>query len=122
VRNQVIDEIRRSERRPTNYDVPESYPDSAPSPLEQTIRIQGLERYRAAPATLSALDRALIVERLDHERSYEEVASAVGKPNAAAARMAISRALLRLIAAFERQARAGASACWEESAKDGKRS
>jgi RNA polymerase sigma-70 factor (ECF subfamily) len=105
-RNQVIDEIRQIQRRPIACEVPETYADPAPSPLEQTIKVQGLEKYRAALATLSPLDQALIVERTDRGCSYEEVAAKMGKPSAAAARVAVSRALVRLIAEFERQARA----------------
>lgn len=104
VRNQVVDEIRRARRRPVAAEGTESCVDPAPSPLEAAIKRQGLEKYRAALATLTPIDQALIIERTSQGRTYEDVAAAVGKPNAAAARVAVSRALVRLIAAFNRTA------------------
>jgi RNA polymerase sigma factor (sigma-70 family) len=106
VRNQVVDEIRRAQRRPTAGEVPESYVDPAPSPFEQMIKAQGLEKFRAALAMLSPIDRALITERTERGCTYDELAATLGKPSGAAARVAVSRALVRLIAQFERQARA----------------
>jgi RNA polymerase sigma-70 factor (ECF subfamily) len=102
--NQVIDEIRMVQRRKTEYDVPESYPDPSPSPLERTIHAQGLEQYRAALATLSASDQALIVERMERQLSYADVAVTLGKSNANAARVGVSRALARLVKALVREA------------------
>ena len=102
VQNQVVDEIRKARRRRTEYEVPDSYPDPSPSPLERTIHAQGMTRYRAALATLSPSDQALIVERIERQQSYAEVAEVLGKPNANAARVGVSRALVRLAKALAR--------------------
>jgi DNA-directed RNA polymerase specialized sigma24 family protein len=49
-----------------------------------------MERLRPA-------DREAIVARLELQQSYEEVAIALGKRNADAARMAVKRAIGRLV-------------------------
>jgi RNA polymerase sigma-70 factor (ECF subfamily) len=66
------------------------------SPLEQAIGRQGVERYERALQHLSAGDREAIVGRLELGYSYEELAEALGKPSAEAARKAAQRALLKL--------------------------
>jgi DNA-directed RNA polymerase specialized sigma24 family protein len=81
-------------------------PDPAsdgPSPLERTVGREGLARYDAALQRLSPADRDAIVARVELQQSYEEVAIALGKPNANAARMAVTRALARLIEAMQHE-------------------
>jgi RNA polymerase sigma factor (sigma-70 family) len=104
VKNHVVDEIRKAQRRQTVYEVPESHPDPGPGPLEQAVQQQGIARYRAALATLSTGDQALIVARIERQESYATVAAALGKPNANAARVAVTRALARLVKAMAGQA------------------
>ena len=77
--------------------------DDAPSPLELAIGRQGIERYQQALQTLKPLDRDAIIARIELQHSYEEVALAIGKPNANAARMVVTRAIVRLVAAMQRQ-------------------
>jgi RNA polymerase sigma-70 factor (ECF subfamily) len=72
-------------------------PDPAPSPLEHAIGREGIERYEAALQRLKPADREAIVARLELQQSYEEVAVALGKPTANAARVAVTRALARLL-------------------------
>jgi RNA polymerase sigma-70 factor (ECF subfamily) len=55
-----------------------------------------VERYDRALQKLSASDREAIVGRLELGYSYEELAEALGKPSAEAARKAAQRALLKL--------------------------
>ena len=71
--------------------------DAADEPtLEAAIGQEAVERYEAALARLRPDDREAIVARVELDCSYEEVAQALGKPTAGAARVAISRALVRL--------------------------
>ena len=84
-------------------ELPEEITDLAPSPLEQAIGKQGFERYEQALKTLKPVDRDAIVARIELQQSYEEVAIALGKPNANAARMAVTRALARLIEAMQHE-------------------
>jgi DNA-directed RNA polymerase specialized sigma24 family protein len=78
-----------------------SQPDDAPSPLEAAIGQEGLERYEAALKALRPADREAIIARIELQQSYEEVAIALGKPSADAARMAVARAVKALVAAMQ---------------------
>ena len=101
VANHIIDEVRKAKRRPVG-EMPEE-PDPAPSPLEQAIGREGFERYEAALQQLKEADREAIIARIELQQSYEEIAIALGKPNANAARMAVTRALTRLVEAMAHQ-------------------
>jgi RNA polymerase sigma-70 factor (ECF subfamily) len=94
--NRVRDEIRSTRRRPAG-DVLEEEPvaDDA-SPLEIAIGHQALERYEAALERLRPQDRELIVARCELDFSAAEIATIFGKPTAAAAQVAVGRALVRL--------------------------
>jgi RNA polymerase sigma-70 factor (ECF subfamily) len=94
--NRIRDEIRRSKRSPVETALDDNASDHAASPLESAIGAEALERYEAALARLRPEEREAIVARVEMDRSYQEVAQALGKPSADAARMAVSRALLRL--------------------------
>ena len=48
-------------------------------------------------------DREAIVARIELQQSYEEIAVALGKPTANAARAAVTRALARLIDELDRE-------------------
>jgi len=98
--NHIRDEIRKVNSRPVRSDLRESFEDGGPSPLEVAIGKEGIERYEAALARLRPEEREAIVARLELQQSYEEVALALGKPTADAARMAVSRAVRKLIEAM----------------------
>jgi RNA polymerase sigma-70 factor (ECF subfamily) len=99
ISNHIIDEIRKVQRRPTVGEVPETS-DPAPSPLEVVIGRQGIARYEAALQTLKPADREAIIARIELQQSYEEVAIALNKPTPNAARVAVTRALGRLLEAM----------------------
>jgi RNA polymerase sigma factor (sigma-70 family) len=101
--NHIRDEIRKVRAKPTSAELPEDYVDPAPTPLEHMIGRERLDRYEAALARLRPTEREAIIARLELQQSYEEVALALGKPSAAAARMAVSRALKNLIAAMDEE-------------------
>jgi RNA polymerase sigma factor (sigma-70 family) len=100
IKNQVVDEIRRAQRRPTVDSETDIRPDLAPSPLEQVIIHEGREKYGAALATLSMADQQIICARLEQQQSYAEIAMVTGKANDNAARMAVNRAIARLLRAM----------------------
>ena len=102
LQNRIRDEIRRRGRAPEQADLDSQHPDDAPSALERTVGMQNLERYEAALGRVRPEDRELIVLRIEMGMSYEELAVAVGKPSANAARMSVLRALLRLGEEIER--------------------
>ena len=94
--NRIKDEVRRTKRSPTSTELDENQTDQSASPLEKAIGHEALERYEAALARLRPEDKQAIVARVEMDGSYQEVADVLGKPSADAARMAVSRALLRL--------------------------
>lgn len=97
VANHIVDEVRKVNRRPRADELPENEPDPAPSPLEQAIGREGFERYETALKQLRDADREAIIARIELQQSYEEVAIALGKPSADAARVAVTRAIARLV-------------------------
>jgi len=96
--NRIRDEMRRVARSPAAVDLDDNVSDRAASPLEEAIGHEAIERYEAALGRLKAEEREAIVARLEMEWSYQDIAQALGKPSADAARMTVSRALLRLAA------------------------
>jgi RNA polymerase sigma factor (sigma-70 family) len=103
VANHIRDEIRKVSARPP-AELGESQPDPSPSPLEQAIGREAFDRYEAALATLRPGDREAIVARVELQQSYEEVAIALQKPNANAARVAVARAVKNLVKAMADEA------------------
>lgn len=96
IRNRVRDEIRRAERGEVRNGAVAEGPDSAPSPLDETIESEERRQYRAALLNLPEAERDLIIGRIELGLPFEELALATGHPTAAAARMATRRASLRL--------------------------
>jgi RNA polymerase sigma-70 factor (ECF subfamily) len=96
VMNRIRDELRRSRRGPavTELDDKAAAPDA--SPLEAAIGAEALDRYESAMARLRPDEREAIIARVEMDGTYQDVAAALGKPTGGAARMAVSRALLRL--------------------------
>jgi RNA polymerase sigma factor (sigma-70 family) len=107
VANHIRDEIRRAASRPSSELASSQHPDSGPSPLEQAIGHEAFERYEAALATLRPGDREAIVARVELQQSYEEVAIALEKPSANAARVAVARAVKSLVRAMGEDAAKG---------------
>lgn len=96
VMNRIRDEIRRSARGPITTELDDNQQDRTASPLDEAIGKEAVERYEAALARLRPEERAAIVTRVEMDAGYDEVAEALGKPSPDAARMAVSRALVRL--------------------------
>jgi RNA polymerase sigma-70 factor (ECF subfamily) len=96
VLNRIRDEARKVSRRPGASELTESQPADSASPLDIAIGREGVERYEAALQKLRPSDREAIVARLELQYDYKELAILLGKPNANAARVAVTRALARL--------------------------
>jgi RNA polymerase sigma-70 factor, ECF subfamily len=94
--NRIRDEIRRGRRRGPADSLDTSAPAKSPSPLEEAIGQETLERYEEALGRLRPEDREAIIARIEMGLDYAEVAEALGKPSAGAANMAVSRALVKL--------------------------
>jgi RNA polymerase sigma-70 factor (ECF subfamily) len=96
--NRIRDEVRRAGRRRVTpgLEGADVVVDPSPSPLEEVIGREAVERYEAALARLREDDRALIVARVELQQSYAQIAAMHGKTNAEHARVAVARALIRL--------------------------
>lgn len=97
VHSKITDHIRRAHRRPAPIELPACQPANGETPLEHAIGRERIERYESALSRLSVPDRAVLTARLELQQSYDEIAQAIGKPNANAARSAFVRALERLV-------------------------
>ena len=105
VMNRIRDEVRRGARAPASSEVGDDLPARDASPLDHVIGREAVDRYEAALAALKPEEREAIVTRVEMDGTYEQVAQALGKPSADAARMAVSRALLRLAQEMSRVAK-----------------
>jgi RNA polymerase sigma-70 factor (ECF subfamily) len=100
--NRIRDEIRKKGRRPVNEALNENQPDPAASPLDHAIGREQVERYEVALARLRPADREAIIGRIELQYDYAQLAEALGKPSPDAARVAVKRALSRLIEEMNR--------------------
>lgn len=96
VLNRIRSEIRRVGRRPAASALDSQVLDESPSPLEEAIGVEAVDRYEAALARLRPEEREAIVGRIELGLTHAELAEALDKPTANAARMAVERALMRL--------------------------
>jgi RNA polymerase sigma factor (sigma-70 family) len=94
--NRIRDEIRKAQRRPFGDPLDSQRPGHEASPLEEAIGRETVERYEAALMRLKPEDREAVIARIEMGLPAKEIAAALGKPSAAAAHMAVSRALVRL--------------------------
>ncbi len=99
--NRVRDELRKKGRRPDETDLDGLAASSRGSPLEEAIGREAIERYERALSALRPEEREAIIGRVEMGYSYEELAEALGKPSADAARKAAQRALVRLAQQME---------------------
>jgi RNA polymerase sigma-70 factor (ECF subfamily) len=99
--NRIREELRRAKRRPAKSELDQETPGEGPSPLEEAIGHQAIERYEQALATLRREDREAVVARIELGYSNVEIADLLDKPTANAARMAVERAIVRLARAMD---------------------
>jgi len=102
--NVLRDEIRRSQRKPGGEPVDESLADPAPSLLEEVAGKQVMDAYEDALALLPEKQQEAVVLRVEMGMTHPEVAEALGMSSANAARMAVSRALVRLAEVLDERA------------------
>jgi RNA polymerase sigma-70 factor (ECF subfamily) len=98
VLNRLRDEIRRVGARRLDS-ISDHFDDLVagdPSPLEEVLGKDMLEAYDRSLERLSPEDREAVVARVEMGASYAEIAEITDRPSADAARMAVSRALLKL--------------------------
>jgi RNA polymerase sigma factor (sigma-70 family) len=101
VMNRIRDEIRRHQRTPAQNSIDTALintglPATGPSPLENAIGAEALAKYDIALERLDAETREAVIARIEMGCSYQEIADLMEKPSADAARMMVSRALVKL--------------------------
>ena len=95
--NRIRDEVRRIGRQPHPVELSEEHPSDETSPLEVAIQAEAYDRYRRALTHLTPKDRELVVARIEVQWSVAEIAEQFGHSTIDAARMAVKRAVQRLI-------------------------
>jgi RNA polymerase sigma-70 factor, ECF subfamily len=95
--NRIRDEVRRIGRHPAPAELPEDLASEMPSPLEEAVSAEAYERYRAVLVQLSPRDREMVVARIEAQWNLGEIAQRFNMRTVDGARMAVTRALRRLM-------------------------
>jgi RNA polymerase sigma-70 factor (ECF subfamily) len=103
VLNRIRDEVRRLAARAEQGALPPDHASTEASPLEEAIGAEALHRYETALIRLDPVERESVIARVELGYSYEEMAEALGRPSAEAARLAVRRALVRLAQEMRRE-------------------
>ena len=101
--NRVRNELRRAATRPAPEGLDSDVPANDTSPFEAALFRETSEKYEAGLAQLKPEEREAIVTRIEFGLSYAELAEALGKPSADAARMTVVRALVKLARSMNRE-------------------
>ncbi len=94
--NLIRDEARRVGRRPDQEPITDEFASHGPSPLEEAVGRDALDRYDAAMARLSDEQREAVILRVEMGYTYAQIGEALGGATADAARMTTTRAIARL--------------------------
>lgn len=103
LQSRIRDALRRARRKPVLTSTATDGLDPSPSPLEEAVGKETIQRYEAALGRLGEADRQLILARVELGLGYQELAEAVGRPSSEAARVAVGRALVRLALEMSRE-------------------
>lgn len=101
IQNRIRDELRHVARAP-RAELPDDLIDTRPTPLDVAVTLQTEQRYKEALGRLSPREQELIVGRFELDYSFEQLALATRRRSAAAARVALSRAVARLAGEMDR--------------------
>jgi RNA polymerase sigma-70 factor (ECF subfamily) len=100
LQSRIQDAIRAARRRPEQEEIGESLTDGQASPLEEAVGADVLAAYERGLAALTEKEREAVLLRLELGFTHQQVAEAVGSPSPDAARMLVTRALVRLAEAM----------------------
>ena len=101
VLNQIRDEARRLSTRMPHEAIGEEVPQAGPDPIEAAVGRDVVRDYEAALEALRPSQREAVILRLEMGYSYDEIAESAGLRSANAARMTVTRALVRLAERME---------------------
>jgi RNA polymerase sigma factor (sigma-70 family) len=97
IQNRIHDEHRRVMTRGVHEELQDGHSDPSPSPFETLLNTDAEERYRRGLMRLRDPERELIVGRVELGYSYDQLATLTGRRTPDAARVALKRALFRLV-------------------------
>ena len=103
VMNRLRDELRRQARAPSKVDTADVGPEALRSRVEEAVGVETIAAYEQALTRLKPEEREAVIGRVELGLSYDELALALEKPTADAARKAAQRALVRLAEEMERE-------------------
>ena len=95
--------MRRVARRPTPVELPKELPAADMSSEELAIRAQTYQQYRDALGRLRRRDREIVVACIEAQWTVREIGDRFAFPTREAARMAMVRAMRRLIVCIREQ-------------------
>jgi RNA polymerase sigma factor (sigma-70 family) len=98
VMNRIRDVLRQHQRRPAQTQLPVHLKQDETSPLDRLLGAEKVARYEAAIQRLRTADREVLIGRFELQYSYEELTVVLDKPTVVATRVAVTRAMKRLIA------------------------
>lgn len=97
VHRKILDHIRKEGRSPKQEEsVPEDLKATNPSPFDDAVAADAVERYEASLAELNDRERAVVILRVELVYSNAEIAEELSFPTEDAARMFTNRAVLKL--------------------------
>mgnify|MGYP001574684096 CR=1 FL=1 len=94
--NLIRDEARRVKRRPEQEELGEALASCGPSPLEEAVGRDAMDRYDAALARLRTEQREAVMLRVEMGYTYAQIAGALELASTDSARMMVTRAIVRL--------------------------
>lgn len=101
--NRLRDELRRKARAPGRVDMSDVDFETRGSPLEEAVGADTMAAYEQGLGRLRPEEREAVIGRIEMGFTYEELAVALDKPTADAARKAAQRALVRLAEEMQRE-------------------
>ena len=94
--NRIRDQMRWTQRRSGSTRASENLVDHTPSPLENTIGADVLDRYERARDRLTEEERLFVHLKIELDFDYEDIAAIMNRPSRDAARMGVQRSLRKL--------------------------
>jgi RNA polymerase sigma factor (sigma-70 family) len=94
--NLIRDEVRRTARRPRSVLLDAEHLGNGPSPLDSIVAAEDMARFERGLLRLSDQHQQAIILRIEFGYTYSEIAEAIGCNSQDAARMLVTRSLIRL--------------------------
>jgi len=102
VMNAIRSLLRRANSAPQMLELDERAGGVGPSPLDLAVGNEMIARYQVALTRLTDIERDAVVGRVEFGLSYPALAELLDRPSPDAARMIVTRALMKVIRDMER--------------------